>query len=507
MSWGNSAAPDENIGFFPSYNHTSGPGKLWITGYGWAETTVTASSSGSMTRDALMRNILASLDSSLTFGSSGSAVTNGGFSEYEGIPEIVSVTPAYWDVANHLYRAGTPTLSYNGPGIGAWFPDQTSGDIYRSSDNPAYSNEIITTDPNNDWINGNDVDFQFPFYAYIDDGVNNVVETGTGAVVGNNWNNTDDNVFYRGLKLADGNNSWTRLAVAFANATDQTTYPAIMKKKFDQSPLLPMPWVSGFYGGQDSSDETFATYGGNAHAFSGLGAGFEWNNTAPLTVEAIAHWSQSLKYFDFPPVNNPQAPKLNWSMYPGQNMAIPAGFTGAGQIIGTAADWDAYRKHFDVDPSFAAPNRTGSIWNRPSFSFTQPAADGRVVEFNFNKVKSWNGDLNRDGAITNADKFPIRCRLFTNHQAYFNKSTAGTSVWPNQMQNPGTPPPAGINLAPTDPNYPSFIEGGCYAVDFGDPVYNVIITDDPAQADPKDQVAFVGGAARPTPGRSPWATP
>lgn len=493
ISWGNTAAPESNVGFFPSYNHTPGPGKLWITGYGWNETVISASSSGSMTRADLMRNILSWLDSGLTFSSGTAAVTNQGFAEYEGIPEIVSVTPAYWDDADHMYRAGTPTLSYNGPALGAFFPDQNSGDIYRSSDNPAFTNEIISTDPNNNWINGNDVDFQFPFYAYIDDGANNAVESGAGAVAGNNWNNTDDSVSYRGLKLADGNNSWARLPVASFNPTDQNTYPAIMKKQNDQLTNSPMPWVSGFYGGQDSGDETFASYGPDAHAFSGLPGGQEWKNDYPLTVESIAHWSQSLQYFAFPPINNPQPPKLNWAMYPGQNMAIPAGFTGAGSIIGTSTDWDSYRKHFDVDPSFAAPNRTGSTWNRPAFSFTQPTADGRVVEFNYKKVFAWNGDLNRDNAKTNADKFPIRCRLFSNHQAYYTKTTAAGSVWPNQMANPGSPPPAGINLPPTDPNYPSFIEGGCYVVDYGDPVYKVQLADDPAQLDPKDQVQFVGG--------------
>jgi hypothetical protein len=62
------------------------------------------------------------------------------------------------------------------------------------------------------------------------------------------------------------------------------------------------------------------------------------------------------------------------------------------------------------------------------------------------------------------------------------------------MANPGAPPPASINLAPTDPNYPTFIEGGCYVVDYGDPVYTVQAVDDPFQLDPRDQVAFVGGS-------------
>ncbi|MBN2081030.1 hypothetical protein JW859_02365 [bacterium] len=59
ISYGNKAAPDENIGYLPNYSHTAGPGRLWVVGYPWAEVEVPASYNGSMTRPMLLMNILA----------------------------------------------------------------------------------------------------------------------------------------------------------------------------------------------------------------------------------------------------------------------------------------------------------------------------------------------------------------------------------------------------------------------------------------------------------------
>jgi hypothetical protein len=64
------------------------------------------------------------------------------------------------------------------------------------------------------------------------------------------------------------------------------------------------------------------------------------------------------------------------------------------------------------------------------------------------------------------------------------KLLSPASVWPNNMAYPGVPPPAWYALVPTDPGYPSFIEGGCYIVDQGEPVYAVQAFDDPAQPNP-----------------------
>jgi hypothetical protein len=106
---------------------------------------------------------------------------------------------------------------------------------------------------------------------------------------------------------------------------------------------------------------------------------------------------------------------------------------------------------------------------------------GRAVSFNFRKLKTWNGDQNRDGVITTADKFPVRCRLFTNHQAYYNKVVAaGNAGWPNHLADAGGDP-ATVPLASRNPSY---LEGGTYVVDKGSPVYSVQITDDPNQPNP-----------------------
>lgn len=57
-SYGNQRAPDANIGFFPSYSHVQGPARLWVVGYPWAQTSITASVTGDMTRAEMLHNIL-----------------------------------------------------------------------------------------------------------------------------------------------------------------------------------------------------------------------------------------------------------------------------------------------------------------------------------------------------------------------------------------------------------------------------------------------------------------
>jgi hypothetical protein len=481
FSWGNNAAPDENLdldGNGSGYTHVQGPGKLWSCGYGWAETQV--ASPASMTRADLLRNILSWLNSSLTF----SAVTNAGFEEYEGIPEIVSVTPAYWDEVDYQYRSGTPTPGFTGT-PGGVYPDQTGSNAYRTTNDPAVGNEVITTDPNNDWTNGNDVDFQFPgSYCYLNPGANGVIETwsGVGAPPA-----TDDTVlFLRGFLMNDvgaAPNAWTRFSPPPAT-------PRVNALQNYVGVGNPIPEVCGYYfqgnTGDNGAGDTMAQYGTEQAATTGGGmvVGKEYKNGTPLTVEAIAHWSQSLKYGGFPAIPAITDAVLNWSMYPGHNMQVPG--APPGTIIGLTANWDEYRKNFNNDPTTVVAGRGASKWNQPVFNFRSPLLDptGRVVEFNYRKVKAWNPDLNRDGAQNNADKFPVRCRLFANHQGYVTKLLSPASVWPNNMADPGVPPPAWYALVPTDPGYPSFIEGGCYVVDAGDPVYNVQLLDDPAQLDP-----------------------
>ena len=73
VSWGNTMAPSDNIGYWWSGwgGQTNGPGKLWIVGWAWAETSILASGSGSMTRAQLLQNQLGWLNPGLTLGGGG----------------------------------------------------------------------------------------------------------------------------------------------------------------------------------------------------------------------------------------------------------------------------------------------------------------------------------------------------------------------------------------------------------------------------------------------------
>lgn len=462
LSWGNLInAP--GIG--------GGSGKYWVWATSFGDMTVTAGS-GAPNKDDVLRNVLANLDGGLTFA----AKTNQGFNEYGGAPQIVSVTPAFWDEVGFDYRAGASAVTWDG--TSGNYPDQTMADVYRSTDTGAYSNEIVTTDPNNDWINGNDVDFAFPWYAYVDNGGNNVVEFGAA-----NIGTTDDAVSYGGLLLDDADGSWARITPP-AMPND---IPSIMLAE-DQNAVpgrTPMPVVAGYYDGGDTGDEVRASYGTQPDSFSA--AGIDFDNSSRLTVETIARWPESLRYFDFAPFPASSDPSLFWSVYPGQGTEIPSG-PDAGKFVGINVDWDAYRRSFDVDPSFAAAGRTGKF-NRPPFSFTNSTNNGRVIEFNLRSVTNWNPDLNRDNVIDVNDKFPVRVRLFTNHQAYFNKTQSAGSVWPNHLHDLGLDPA----FNPPGSLGESAIEGGCYIVDKGQAVYVLRVDDNTAVDDPGQNGNIAGG--------------
>jgi hypothetical protein len=471
LSWGNQAAPDSASmnSFYQGYSHSNGPGKLWVCGWGWAETTIAAPAG--MTRAQLLRNMLAWLNGSLTFA----AVTNKGYEAYTGIPEVVSTTAAYWDPADNFYRTAAQTPSFDGGLTTGVYPDQSSPNLYYTGNNPAFNNEIQTTDPRNGGtrVNGNDVDNQFPgWFCYVRDVSNNGVANGVAPGA------TDDTCFIAGFLVNDTGtapNTWTRFTPPAG------TFPVSLWNLSN-----PRPEVAGFYSttGDNGTGDTFGNYGSEPAATDAYAAGKEFKNSNKLTVETIAHWPATLQYFDFsiggnPP--NPQPAKIYWTMYPGQNLTIP----GTTQIVGVNATWDQYRNSFNVDPAASPANRTGSRYNQPNFSYlTNVNNDGRVVEFNYRTVKQWNPDIDRNGIRNNADKFPVRNRLFTYHQGYYNKAASPASVWPNHLFDPGDPPPNWHTLNPGDPGYPTFIEGGTYVVDFGDPNYPMVVQDDPAQPDP-----------------------
>jgi len=60
LSYGNSRAPDEDIGSFVTPDHKEGPGRLWVIGYPWAQLVITETDSGEeMSRAQILKNVLA----------------------------------------------------------------------------------------------------------------------------------------------------------------------------------------------------------------------------------------------------------------------------------------------------------------------------------------------------------------------------------------------------------------------------------------------------------------
>ena len=449
LSWGNLQAPDSNIGFFPNYTHTSGPGKLWIIGYPYSKLRVLSAAGGAtMTRAEVLKNMLGWLNSGLVWGAGPSVA----YDEYTGPPEILQVMPGWWEAG--AFNTGAAAQVWNG--TTGTYPDQSSSNVYRTTD-PGTGNYVVTTTPNNDWINGNDVDFQFPWYAYVVDVDGDGVEVGDG-------NNDDDTVTFGGLLLEDPDANWVRdTSFGYYGNTGGDPVPSAVIDSF-----LPPVVVAGYYVSTttgDTGDEVRASYGSSAVSLT-------WDNENELAVETIAHWPAG-----FTPG------QLYWSMYPGQDMLDPYNYPA---IIGSDATWDTFRASFDIDPSVAiterdTPANAGQIqWNRAQFMYSDAPSAGRTVYFNYRNIPNWNGDLNRDGVADMNDKFPIRCRLFTD----LNDMIAWSGTWPNHMYNPGSEPGPSWPTDPPGGDDGDFIEGGCYVVDTGDPNYPLTIMDDPTQPDP-----------------------
>ena len=454
LSWGNLQAPDSNIGFFPNYTHTSGPGKLWIIGYPYSKLRVLSAAGGAtMTRAEVLKNMLGWLNSGLVWGAGPSVA----YDEYAGPPEILQVMPGWWEAGEFHTGAAAQTWT----GTAGNYPDQSSSNVYRNSD-PGSGNYVLTSTPNNDWINGNDVDFQFPWYAYIVDVDDDGVETGEG-------NNDDDIVTFGGLLLEDPDGTWTREPIfGYYGNLNGDPVPSVVSDSF-----LPPVVVAGYYVAAvtgDSGDEVRANYGSDAPSFS-------WDNQNEMVVETIAHW---------PPGLTPG--QVYWSMYPGQNMFDPYNYPN---LIPDQSNWDAFRT-IDVDPSIMllardAPSNAGQIqWNRSAYMFSDATSAGRTVAFDYRTAYSWHPDLNRDGVRDINDKFPIRCRLFTD----FADMAGWVDTWPNHLYNPGSEPGPSWPTDPPSGDDGDFVEGGCYVIDTGQPVYPVVIADDPMMPDPGNPLAY-----------------
>ena len=116
-----------------------------------------------------------------------------------------------------------------------------------------------------------------------------------------------------------------------------------------------------------------------------------------------------------------------------------------------------------------------------------------MVTFNYRSVNHWNPDLNRDGAANAMDKFPLRVRLFTDHEDFLKWPTG----WPNHLADAGLNPATGGPVwDPLDPGYniPDYIEGGAYIIDEGEAVYPLKLDDDPNEQDPHEMVSGAPGA-------------
>ena len=409
----------------------------------------------------------------ITFGHGGAAGSKAGpFNEYDGPPEIIQVNIGTWH--DGAYDFGNASLTWDG--ATGDYPDQSMANPYLTSD-PFAGDYIVTTSRNNDWKNGNDIDFSFPWYAYIVDVNGDGVQTGAG-------NNADDTVFFGGLLLDDPGMAWARdesLNYYGAEPAPDNGVPSVVIDGFD-----PPVVVAGYY------VSTTGDAGGEVRAGYGMApASTTIDNANKVTAECIAHWPQTIRYGGvFLPGGYLQSsdPRLIWSMYPGHNLPVPDeyNFTGVGKLEATPLGWDSYRWMFDVDPGVTVDAREDAAdWNKPVFPTTDRYTEGRVVYFDYSTIPHWNPDLNRDGDDNSlgindtGDKFPVRVRLITEYSDY----VLWDGTWPDHLPDPGIDPAEGGPIwydDEQDPpmyyaDWPDYLEGGAYVVDTGAPVYPLAV--------------------------------
>ena len=439
LSWGNQNAPDANIGFWPGYSHSFGLGKLWVVGYSWAGVSVSASASGTMDRADLLQNILGWLDDSLTYGGGGGG-GGAGFEEYDGPPEIVCVTPIAWDKVNGNVQQGTAGVT------GVTYPDPNGSNVYGPDLTPGfdyaveYDTGVRTPGDDDSGLNGNDLDYQFPFYGYVE------WDDSLGAIPGDVEASELGDVNYSGIPMTDISADWTKFTAPYGPG-------------FDPAALGLNPAAAYFL----SETQAFAAIdtAGYGDAF---GPNLVFNNDSDsIAAEAIAHWPQGFLY-------NGSPAYLAWAMFPGHKSVkldgagVPVGYYSEGGIL-----WEDFIRDHDIQTG-----RDFWIYLRSDYSFSTPG-EGRTVDFDYDSILGWNGDMNRNGAAGEAaDKFPVRCRFFTDVLAYENYFD-DLNGWPNYA-----------------PDGDTFLEGGCYMTDTGDPNYPVQIFDDTDEDDPKDTVQGIG---------------
>jgi hypothetical protein len=433
-----------------SWGNTNAGTLNWTVTYPWNDISITGSNPAGMTRWQLLQNIIAGLAPAAFSGGTGEA-----FEEYSGQPEIMGVQASYYDATGALHT-GSITYTYTAQTgyAGGGYPDQTGTNVYKTFDagNPADVTDkadankayVWTGNPHNDWINGNDVDFQFPWYAYVCDVDGSLI---TGVVSG-------DEVLmdYAGLPVEDPDDVWQRDSIVAFSSNDFVALAGWDPLKVRK--------VAGYY---RTSLDLVTTPALDTSIKASYGTDMPslvWNNEYPLMAEALAHWDPA----------DVAAPLMQWSVFPGHNMIINSDlFPSTTNFI-----YDDFMAGFDIDPHQAVPSRITGPFNRTIFAQMSSDTDGRYVKWDFQKSSAnWFADFNMDGTINTKDKFPVRCRLL------LNNTVTAPSVWPDHMYDPGSAPASGV--ASSNGFY---VEGGCYVVDTGDKIVFLAINDDPTLPDP-----------------------
>lgn len=447
LAWG--ACFGASSDAFYTWGNTTTGKRNYMYSLPYAHIGIGATSPAGGTRSDMLWNMLAWLDNTVIPAGGGAPPA---FTPYSGPAQIMAVTPIQ-------YQSGGVILQGNTAMTGLNYPDTMttatgSLDVIRSTAGP--NNEIVSTVAGNDGVNGNDLPFQAPFYAYITDPNGNMGTSGTIMPSG------DETVVFGGL-LLQNNATWTRVDPANGGYMNfQTLFPG--------APFADRLPVSGYY------ISTTSNFVGTRRAFYGDDIPqltFD-NANGTVTYEAIAHWDSSSAP-DYGP-GNPA--RLDWSVWPGDGVVDLNGPATRYGAIGNNAD--NYWREIDVDPTIT-PEFTGraggssGIYNASDFSRTGAQAQGRIVSFNYATMRGWDGDLNRNGTRgEKEDKFPVRARIYTNYATY---TSYATRTWPNNIP------------APT-----SFVEGGCYVVDQGNRVLGIVVADDGnAGNNPHTQVTILPG--------------
>jgi hypothetical protein len=300
----------------------------------------------------------------------------------------------------------------------------------------------VRTSGDDSGLTANDVDFQFPFYGYVE------WDDSLGVTPGTVESVEITAVNYSGIPLENITADWTKRSAPYGG----TFNPA-----FGALDLRP---AAAYFTSETDSFGNIATAGyGDA-----FGPNLVFNNDDEMiAAESIAHWDQGFLYGGTPAY-------LAWAMYPGHKSVK---YNGGGTAVGYYGEGGILWEDFIADHDIQAGR---DLWGylRSDYSFTTPG-EGRTVDFDYDFIIGWNADMNRNGVQGEAaDKFPMRCRFFSDVDAYddyFADANGYPNFWPDDA---------------------SFLEGGCYLTDTGDPNYPVQIFDDEDETDPKDNVNGTG---------------